>query len=153
MKTREFHSEILLPVPRETVFAFFSDPANLDLLTPPWLRFRIVTPPPIRMEVGALVDYRLRIRGLPVGWRSRIAVWDPPRVFVDEQVSGPYRLWHHEHGFEERDGGTLVTDRVRYAVPFDFLLHRFFVRPDIEKIFAFRADELARRFGGTRGPR
>ena len=87
---------------------------------------------PIAMGEGALIDYRLRIRGLPVRWRSRIAAWDPPRRFVDEQVRGPYRLWIHEHAFEPRAGGTLVRDHVRYSVLLDFLVHR----PDLPLLFA-----------------
>ncbi|HKP93058.1 MAG TPA: SRPBCC family protein, partial [Chthoniobacterales bacterium] len=126
---------------------FFADAANLDAITPPWLRFRTVTPAPIHMDAGTVIEHRLRIRGFPVRWRSRITVWEPPRRFVDEQVRGPYRLWRHEHEFEDRDGGTLVRDRVHYAVPFDFLVHELLVRRDVERIFTYRTDCLRRRFG------
>ncbi|MGE5207767.1 MAG: SRPBCC family protein [Alphaproteobacteria bacterium] len=146
MATHEFNSEIWLPHPVEEVFAFFSNPANLDSITPPWLRFRMVTPGPIEMRAGTLLDYRLRIRGFPVRWRSKITTWKPPSRFVDEQIRGPYRLWIHEHDFEARDGGTLVRDHVRYAVPFDWLVHRLLVRPDVERIFAYRTESLQRRF-------
>jgi ligand-binding SRPBCC domain-containing protein len=142
MRIREFNAELWLPSPPREVFGFFADPANLDAITPPWLRFRTVTPMPIAMGEGTLIDYRLRIRGVPVRWRSRIAVWDPPHRFLDEQVRGPYRLWIHEHAFEPRAGGTLVRDRVRYAVALDFLLHGWFVRPDVERIFRHRASVL-----------
>ncbi len=101
------------------------------------------------MREGMLIDYRLRVRGLPLRWRTRISAWQPPHRFVDEQLRGPYRLWIHEHTFEPRNGGTLARDLVRYAVPFDALLHRWFVRPDIERIFQFRAAELKRRFACT----
>ncbi len=146
MRVREFATELWLPLPPEELFPFFANAANLDTLTPPWLNFHILTPPPIAMREGALIDYRLRVRGVPLRWRTRINRWQPPHRFVDEQLRGPYRQWLHEHTFEPRDGGTLARDRVRYAVPFDFLVHRWLVRPDVEKIFAYRAQELRKRF-------
>ena len=146
MIIHEFKSEIWLPRPIEEVFAFFSDAANLDSITPPWLRFHMVTPEPIEMRVGTLLDYRLRIRGFPVRWRSKITAWEPPRRFADEQVRGPYRLWIHEHNFDLRNAGTLVHDHVRYAVAFDWLLNKLLVRPDVERIFAYRTESLRRRF-------
>ena len=149
MKVRHFHSELWLPRPREEVFAFFSSAQNLDAITPPWLRFRMVTPGPVEMKPGALIDYNLRVHGLPIRWRTKITEWDPPVRFVDEQLRGPYRLWVHEHDFEMRDGGTLVRDHVRYAVPFDFLVHTIFVRRDIARIFAYRTETLRRRFGAS----
>jgi ligand-binding SRPBCC domain-containing protein len=146
MKIREFQTELWLPIPPEELFPFFADAANLDAITPPWLNFRIVTPPPIEMREGALIDYRLRVHGIPLRWRTRINVWQPPHRFVDEQLRGPYRQWIHEHAFEASDGGTLARDVVGYAVPLEFLLHRWFVRPDIEKIFRFRSEALRKRF-------
>jgi ligand-binding SRPBCC domain-containing protein len=146
MKMREFESEIWLPRARDEVFAFFADAANLDAITPPWVRFRTITPGPIEMRAGTLIDHRLRIHGVPIRWQSKITAWEPPARFVDEQVRGPYRVWVHEHLFEERDGGTLVRDRVRYAAPFDFLTDRFLVRPDVERIFRYRTECLKRRF-------
>jgi len=146
MKLHLFKSEVWLPLPPPELFAFFSDAANLDAITPPWLHFHIVMPPPVVMREGTLIDYRLRVRGLPLRWRTRINVWQPPHRFVDEQLRGPYRQWIHEHTFEPRDGGTLACDHVRYAVPLDFLTHRWFVRPDIERIFEFRAEALRARF-------
>ena len=133
-------------MPPDGLFPFFADAANLNALTPPLLNFHIVTPPPIVMREGTLIDYRLRVRGVPLRWRTRINVWQPPHRFVDEQIRGPYRLWLHEHTFEPRDGGTLARDHVRYAVALDFLVHRSLVRPDLEKIFAFRAQKLRKRF-------
>lgn len=147
MKIREFHAELWLPRPREEVFPFFADAHNLERITPPLLRFRIVTPDPIEMRTGTLIDYRMRIRGLPVRWRSEITVWDPPHRFVDEQRRGPYRVWIHEHTFDEHDGGTLCHDRVRYAHLGGSLVHRFLVRPDIEKIFEHRREVLRGIFG------
>jgi ligand-binding SRPBCC domain-containing protein len=146
MKTRTYETEVWLPRPREEVFAFFSDAANLDAITPPWVKFRTITPGPIEMRVGTVIDHRLKIHGVPIRWRSKITAWEPPARFVDEQVRGPYRVWIHEHLFEERDVGTLVRDHVRYAAPFDFLTDRFFVRPDVERIFHYRTECLKRRF-------
>ena len=147
MAERSFAAEQWLPRPRAEVFPFFADAANLERLTPPWLEFRILTPRPVAMREGALIDYRLRIRGVPVRWRTRIAVWEPPERFVDEQLKGPYRLWVHEHTFLERDGGTLCRDQVRYAVPGGALVDRLLVRPDVERIFAWRRRVLAELFG------
>jgi hypothetical protein len=144
---RNFESQLWLPQPRGKVFAFFSDPQNLDLITPPWLHFRTITMGPGEMRRGAVMEHRLRIHGFPLRWRSKITDWDPPTRFVDEQISGPYRLWIHEHRFEERDGGTLVHDHVRYAVLFDFLIHRLFIGPDIERIFAWREKKLREILG------
>ena len=146
MRVREFETEIWLPCPREEIFSFFAEAANLDAITPPWLSFHTVTPAPIAMRAGTVIDHKLRIRGVPIRWRSKITAWEPPARFVDEQVRGPYRLWRHEHLFEERAGGTVVRDRVRYSVPFDFLVHELLVRRDIEKIFAYRTECLRRRF-------
>ena len=147
MRVREFSCEIWLPMPPEELFPFFADAGNLDAITPPWLHFGIVNPRPIEMREGTQIDYRLRVRGLPLRWRTLIREWRPPHRFVDEQLRGPYRQWIHEHTFEARDGGTLARDMVRYAVPFDFILHPLFVRRDIEKIFAFRQEALRARFG------
>ncbi len=150
MRVREFHSELWLPLPPEQLFPFFADAGNLDALTPPWLQFHIVTPQPIEMRVGTLIDYKLRVRGLPLRWRTLIKEWQPPHYFADEQVRGPYRQWVHTHTFEPHDGGTLARDAVRYAVPFDFVAHPLFVRRDIEKIFAFRQEALRAKFRGNR---
>ena len=102
------------------------------------------------MGEGALIDYQLRVRGLPVRWRTRISAWQPSHRFVDEQLRGPYRQWTHEHIFEARDGGTLCRDIVKYAVPFDFLVHALFVRGDVEKIFTFRAEALKNHFAAEK---
>ncbi len=101
---------------------------------------------PIGMQVGALIDYRLRIHGWPVFWRTRISKWNPPHYFVDEQLRGPYRLWVHEHHFIPEMGGTRVRDSVQYSVPFDLIIHPLLVRPDLERIFAYRSAVLLERF-------
>lgn len=146
MRIRELRYELWLPRPIHEVFDFFSDAGNLEILTPPWLKFQILTPRPIEMRVGALIDYRLRVHGIPLRWRSEITGWKPPHRFVDEQRRGPYRLWHHQHTFEPRGTGTLCWDIVKYAVFFDTLIHRFFIRPDIEKIFNFRQRKMRELF-------
>jgi ligand-binding SRPBCC domain-containing protein len=132
-----------LDAPCEAVFAFFADPFNLEAITPPLLRFAVVTPAPIAMGVGTFIQYRLRLRGVPLRWDTLIQTWEPPRRFVDVQVRGPYRLWHHAHELEPLDGGrTLMRDMVRYALGFGALgelAHRALVRRDLEAIFAYRA--------------
>jgi ligand-binding SRPBCC domain-containing protein len=149
MTVFELTARLALPRPAAEVFAFFADAGNLELLTPPWLHIEIRTPRPIAMRPGALIDYRLRLRGLPVSWRTAITAWEPPRRFVDEQLRGPYRLWVHEHTFEEQpDGTTLAGDRVRYAVPGGRLVHRLLVARDIRTIFAYREARMRELFGG-----
>jgi ligand-binding SRPBCC domain-containing protein len=152
MKIREFQSELWLPLTPGELFPFFADAINLDAITPPWLHFHIVTPPPIAMREGALIDYRLRMHGIPLRWRTRINAWQPPHRFVDEQIRGPFRQWIHEHTFEASAGGTLARDVVRYAVPFDSIAHRWLVRPDVERIFQYRTSALLQRFRDGRRP-
>ena len=127
----------------DEVFPFFADAANLEAITPRWLGFEVVTPRPIEMREGTLIEYRLRLHGLPVSWLTRIEEWVPDERFVDMQLTGPYRLWHHTHEFRPHpEGGTLMTDTVRYALPLGplgALAHRVLVRRDLERIFAFRA--------------
>jgi ligand-binding SRPBCC domain-containing protein len=147
MKTHLLNSEIRVPRPLDEVFAFFADARNLQKITPPWLDFRITTPGAIVMREGALIDYKLKVRGIPLRWRSEITVWDPPHRFVDSQLRGPYRSWIHEHRFEERDGGTLVTDEVRYSVYGGELIRKLFVARDVEKIFGYRGEKMAELFG------
>jgi ligand-binding SRPBCC domain-containing protein len=130
----------------DAVFAFFADPFNLEAITPPLLRFAVVTPAPIAMGVGAFIQYRLRVHGVPVRWDTLIQSWEPPRRFVDVQVRGPYRLWHHTHELSALDDGrTLMRDTVRYALGFGALgalAHRLVVRRDLEAIFAYRAQRV-----------
>ena len=90
------------------------------------------------MREGTLVDYWLRLRGIPLRWQSEIQVWQPPHRFIDRQTRGPYSLWVHEHTFTEKDNGTLVGDKVEYAVPGGRLVQKFFVAPDLERIFQHR---------------
>ncbi len=142
MRIGEFQCEMFLPLPPEAVFPFFADAGNLNSITPPWLHFRIITPRPIEMRVGTLIDYKLRLHGLPVRWRTLISEWQPSYRFVDQQVRGPYHQWIHTHTFEPHQGGTLARDVVRYAARLDCITHPLFVRRDIERIFAFRKGVL-----------
>jgi hypothetical protein len=138
--------EQLLPSSPDEVFPFFAEAHNLEAITPPWLGFRVVTRQPIEMAPGALIEYRLRLHRVPIRWRTTIAVWDPPRRFVDVQLEGPYRMWHHTHDFEAAPGGgTLMRDTVRYALPFGplgALAHRLLVRRDLTAIFDFRQEAV-----------
>ena len=130
-----------LPLPRTEAFEFFADATNLEEITPPWLNFRIVTPTPIDLRTGAVIDYKLSWRGIPIAWTTEIRKWNPPYEFVDTQIRGPYQLWHHTHKFEEVDGGTMMTDVVWYKVPggpLGEIIHKMQVKRDVRKIFDYR---------------
>lgn len=140
---------------RDEVFAFFADAANLELLTPGFLRFRILTPLPIRMFEGARIDYALRLFGLPFTWRTRITKWEPGVSFVDEQESGPYALWRHTHRFESQGASTIMHDLVEYAEPLGPLghvAHGLVVRRMLDRIFDFRRDATARLLATDASP-
>lgn len=143
--THTFQDTVDLPLPRSEVFAFFSDPRNLERLTPPWLGFHILTPEPLPVGEGAIYDYRIRLKGLPMRWRTRITAWEEGRAFEDLQERGPYALWHHRHAFEDLPGGgTRMTDTVRYRLPFGLLglVGLPLVRRDVARIFAYRRQVL-----------
>jgi ligand-binding SRPBCC domain-containing protein len=147
--------DTVVPKPRRDVFAFFADAANLERITPPELRFRILTPLPIAMRAGTLIDYHLRLFGVPFRWTTRISMWEPDTRFVDEQLAGPYALWHHTHEFRDTDGGTLVSDRVRYRLPLypagEVALP--IVRAQLRRIFSYRTRRIAELLGATVGDR
>ena len=148
MKVHVLTREQRIDLPPSKVFPFFADAANLERITPAVLRFSVLTPQPIEMRVGTLIHYRLRVHGLPVDWLTRIDAWEPGVRFVDSQLAGPYRLWHHEHSFDERDGGTLMRDVVHYALPawpLGELAHPI-VRRDLAAIFDHRRDAVAGAF-------
>jgi hypothetical protein len=141
-----------IPKPRSEVFQFFSDAFNLERLTPKFLHFKIMTPAPIHMGPDTVIDYRLRLYGVPMYWRTLIESHTPELAFVDTQTKGPYTLWHHTHTFETVEGGTLMRDIVRYKLPFGILgqiAHFLFVRRSLKTIFSFRRNAVSEVFGGT----
>jgi ligand-binding SRPBCC domain-containing protein len=147
MRVNQFEQRQRLPLPPEEAFEFFGDARNLEAVTPDWLHFRIVSLDSPELEEGTLIVYRLRVRGIPVNWTTKITQWEPGRRFVDEQIRGPYKLWEHTHWFEpDGQGGTWMTDRIRYAMPFGpigRLAHRLFVRNDLRRIFDRRRERIA----------
>ncbi len=136
----------IVPSVLDEVFSFFSDAHNLDQITPSFLQFRVLSPRPIAMQVSTRIDYALRMHGIPLRWTSEITAWDPPYRFVDTQVRGPYRWWHHEHRFEDLGDSTRVIDNVEYASPGGRLVHALFVKRDLHRIFDFRTQALAAIF-------
>jgi ligand-binding SRPBCC domain-containing protein len=150
MLSRRLTSEQWVSADRDRCFAFFADAGNLEALTPPFLRFGILTPRPIEMRTGALIEYRLVLMGVPLTWLTRIEDWRPGQRFTDIQLRGPYARWIHRHTFVAEAGGTRVRDEVDYALPlapFSDPVHALFVRPRLEEIFAYRRDVVARLFG------
>ncbi len=148
-KTYRLEQSQFVPRRREEVFPFFADASNLERITPPFLHFHILSPPPNPIEAGTLIDYRLRLYGVPVYWRTRIETFEPPCSFVDIQLSGPYRLWHHRHEFIEVSGGTEMRDIVDYQIPFGPLgdiARSLFVRRSLKQIFDYRRTVIAEIF-------
>ena len=146
MRVHRLEREQVLAQPLQDVFAFFAQAGNLERITPPWLGFEMLTPNPIGMGLGTQIEYRLHLHRVPIRWVSRIEVWDEGRCFVDRQLHGPYRLWHHRHEFATVTTGTLVRDQVDYALPLGplgELAQRLFVRRDLRQIFDFRRDAVA----------
>lgn len=137
---------LTLPVSRKEAFAFFADAGNLERITPPQLGFHITTPQPIDIQQGTLIDYNLRLHGIPISWRTEISVWEPPFRFVDQQLKGPYSQWIHTHTFTELGPDTTqIDDEVRYRLPLEPLgdIAHFIVRGELDKIFDFRQKTVA----------
>ena len=146
MRFFTLETEQWFPQTPETLFPFFADPVNLELLTPPWLHFKILSHP-VELREGAQILYKLRLHGIPMQWQSEISAWEPPVRFVDTQIRGPYRAWAHEHSLQYRDGGTFMRDSVKYAIIGGFFIQKFLVAPDLLKFFEFRRARLASIFG------
>lgn len=147
MSVHHFVREAIIPRPLHEVFAFFSDARNLAKLTPPSFRFEILTPSPIEMQTGTIIQYSLRVHGLPVHWTTAITNWKPPFEFVDVQLRGPYLLWHHRHRFEAFGDSTRMIDEVSYQLPWGWLgrvVQALLVRRDLESVFEFREQAIQR---------
>ena len=127
---------------KEDIFDFFASAENLERLTPPWLNFKIISSLPINMDVGTVIEYEIKLHGIPIRWESEITLWDPPHRFCDIQRKGPYKKWVHEHIFETSDVGTLVKDKVNYEVIGGNLINKLFVKNDLAKIFNYRQATL-----------
>ena len=151
MRIRTLESEVWMPQDPAVVFPFFSAAVNLNAITPRWLHFRRITSPDVTLGKGALLEYRLRLHGIPIRWVSEITDWNPPFGFTDEQRKGPYRKWVHFHSFALERGGTKMKDHVEYVLPgglFEPYVEHLLVRPDLEKIFAYRSEVILKRFNG-----
>jgi ligand-binding SRPBCC domain-containing protein len=149
MSIYSLRREQFIPGPLEEVFHFFSDAANLQAITPAFLDFQILTPRPIEIQQGTLLDYKLKWHGIPISWKTRIIEWNPPHGFVDVQLKGPYKLWRHAHAFSSVNGGTSMLDSLDYELPFGILgqiAHDLKVRRDLEGIFDYRRQQIARIF-------
>lgn len=142
----QLNYSVTLPRSREEVFDFFANAENLELLTPPWLHFSILSPLPVEMKLGIVLQYKLRLRGIPLTWVSQITQWEPPFRFEDIQVRGPYRKWVHRHFFEETANGTLAIDDVRYRVPGGAIVNKLFVAGELKRIFDYRRAKLLELF-------
>lgn len=149
MKAHLFKAEQFIPGSLQKIFPFFAKPENLAEITPTSLGFEILTPSPIQMKQGALIDYTVKVLGIRMRWTTLIADYEPPYRFTDVQLRGPYSFWHHTHIFNEVEGGVQMLDEVRYAMPMGFLgemVQPFLVRPDIEKIFEYRKKVIQKFF-------
>jgi len=152
MKTFEINMKQYINKPLEVVFEFFSKPENLEMITPKSLSFNILTPTPVKMEKGSLIDYTIRLFGVPIHWRTLISDYEPPFRFVDQQIKGPYTFWHHTHTFRLVEGGVEIIDQVKYSLPLGWLgtlAHAIWVRKDLEKIFEYRKTVIQHYFDTT----
>ena len=149
MKLYTLESNQFINKPIEEVFQFFSKPENLSVITPAKLGFKILSPNPIKMEVGRLIDYNIYLMGIPIHWRTLITDYEPPNMFVDQQIKGPYAMWHHTHTFHKVKGGVEIKDRVVYSIPFGFLgrlLNYLWIKRDLNNIFLHRKKVIDKLF-------
>ena len=149
MKIYEIHTTQVINRPIEEVFVFFSKPENLAVITPKKLGFKILTPTPIKMNKGCLIDYLIHLMGIPVHWRTIITDYDPPHMFIDQQLKGPYSLWHHTHTFKKIENGVEIKDRIIYSIPLGWmgqLLHKFWIKKDLNNIFSHRKKVISDLF-------
>ena len=149
MKIYELNKTQFINQPIDVVFNFFSKPENLALITPSKLAFKILTPTPITINKGTLIDYTIRLMGFPVHWRTLITKYNPPYEFVDEQIKGPYLFWHHTHTFKAVNGGSEIKDKVKYSIPMGYLgqfIHKIWIKKDLEKIFEYRKAVIDKLF-------
>ena len=149
MKLYTLESNQFINKPIEEVFQFFSKPENLSVITPAKLGFKILSPNPIKMEVGRLIDYNIYLLGIPIHWRTLITDYEPPNMFVDQQIKGPYTMWHHTHTFHKVKGGVEIKDRVVYSIPFGFLgrlLNYLWIKRDLNNIFLHRKKVIDKLF-------
>ena len=151
-KCYDLRCSVILPRTCIEVFDFFSDAFQLEQITPAWLNFRILTPPPIALQPGCLIDYQIRLHGIPIQWQTEISSWDPPHSFTDRQLRGPYKLWEHLHTFEEVEGGTLTTDHVEYRAIGGRLANWLMVERDLRKIFDYRRRRMIELFAIGKTP-
>jgi ligand-binding SRPBCC domain-containing protein len=150
MSEHVLETKTIIQKPLSEVFDFFSKAENLNRITPKELEFKIITPLPIKMYAGTLIDYKIKLNGIPFSWRTEICTWDPPHKFVDQQLKGPYAKWHHTHEFKDLgDGCTEMIDRVVYKSPgwiFEPIIHNLFVKKRVEAIFKHREKTLLEIF-------
>ena len=148
-KIYTFYKEQFVPSDLDTVFEFFSRPENLEKITPSSMGFNIITPTPIDMKEGAIIDYTVKIMGVPMRWRTMITSYKKNEYFVDEQLKGPYSYWHHKHTFKEVEGGVLIIDEITYALPiqaFRLIVHPVLIKPQLNQIFNFRFQTIKDKF-------
>lgn len=141
METRILQKETIIARPVKEIFEFFTNAENLNIITPSFIGFKILTNLPIKMMKGTLIEYRIKLNGIPVKWKTEITKWDPPYLFEDTQIKGPYKIWIHEHKFEELGQKTLMTDTVKYLSYgglLEFIPNILFVKNNVKKIFDYR---------------
>ncbi len=147
--TYQLIREQMIPCSVDEVFQFFADAGNLEILTPPWLSFEILTPGRIEMHAGTIIQYALKVHQIPVHWTTAISEWNPPHEFVDVQLRGPYILWHHRHKFQSLGNETRMIDEIHYRLPLGCIgraTHWLFVERDLCQIFDYRARIVGQQF-------